>query len=77
MSRRFDERSKAVDQRFEYLLVRFDENSKSIDQRFKDQLAHADKRFDAVDKRFSAVQWMMGVGFIMIGTLIAIFGLIA
>lgn len=53
--------------------VRFE----ATDRRFDDMLGYMNRRFDAVDRRFGTVQWLMGIGFIMVGTLITVFGVIA
>ncbi len=51
----------------ELMEVRFD----AVDRRFE----AVDHRFEAVDKRFALLQWVMGVGFVMVGTLVTVFGL--
>jgi hypothetical protein len=52
----------------ELMIIRFD----AVDRRFEAE----DKRFEAVDKRFGLIQWVMGIGFVMIGTLVTIFGVV-
>ena len=61
---RFD----AVDRRFEAVDRRFE----AEDRRFEAM----DKRFDDMNKRFGLIQWVMGIGFVMIGTLVTIFGVL-
>ena len=67
-----DRRFEAVDRRFEAVDRRFE----AEDKRFEDLISHVDKRFEAVDKRFGLIQWVMGIGFVMIGTLVTIFGVV-
>ena len=61
---RFD----AVDRRFEAVDRRFE----AEDRRFES----VDKRFDDMNKRFGLIQWVTGIGFVMIGTLVTIFGVV-
>ena len=63
----------AVDQRFEAVDQRFESLIETMNGRF----ASVDRRFEAVDKRFALLQWVMGVGFVMIGTLVTVFGVLA
>ena len=69
---RFD----AVDRRFVDANKRFE----AVDKRFDDinkRFEIVDKRFDDINKRFAAVQWMMGIGFVMVSTLVTVFGILA
>ena len=68
-----DRRFESVDQRFEAVDRRFE----SMDQRFEDLIGYMNGRFEAVDKRFSTIQWIMGIGFVMMGTLVTVFGVLA
>ena len=63
---RFDAVLERMDTRFEAVDKRFE----SSDRRFEDLLGH-------MNKRFGLVHWVMGIGFIMIGTLVTVFGVIA
>ncbi len=71
--RHVDQRFEAVDKRFEQIDKRFEQ----IDKRFE----QIDKRFDDlihyVDKRFSVQQWMIGVGFLVITTLMTVYQFLA
>ena len=56
----------------------------AVDKRFEDLTANMNKRFEAVDKRFedlhkrfNGLQWMVIVGFVMIGTVLSIFGFLS
>ena len=69
MTVRFD----AADRRFEAVDQRFE----AVDRRFEDLIGYMNGRFEAVDKRFGTIQWIMGIGFLMIGTLVTVFGVLA
>ena len=83
MDRRFD----AVDQRFESMQKQMDERFTAVLREIEVRSAVSDKRFEAVDKRFEAVdkrfddmqanfgrmQWLIGVGFLVLGSLVSIF----
>jgi len=56
----------AMEKRFESADKRFE----SVDKRFED-LQHN------MDKRFAMVQWGMGLGFVVLGTLVSVFGILA
>ena len=71
VDRRFEDNLNAMNTRFEAVDRRFEDNLNAMNTRFE----AVDRRFDDVNKRFAAVQWMMGIGFIMIGTLVSIFGI--
>ncbi len=55
-----------VDRRFE-----------AVDKRFDDLIGSMNKGFASVDKRSALLQWVMGIGFVMIGTLVTVFGVLA
>jgi DNA-binding ferritin-like protein len=63
---RLEERFEAVDKRFE-----------QVDKRFDDLIHYVDKRFDAVDKRLSFQQWLIGVGFLVLTTLMTVYQFLA
>ena len=63
--------------RFDAVFERMDTRFAAVDRRFES----SDRRFENIigymDKRFGLVQWGMGIGFIIIGTLVTVFGVIA
>ena len=84
MQKQMDNRFAAVDQRFESIQKQMDERfaavQKQMDERFAAVLREMDVRFVAVDKRFDDVQmnfartqWLIGVGFVVLGSLVSIF----
>ena len=68
-----DRRFETVDQRFEDVFKQMDTRFDGVNQQFKS----IDQRFEDMNKRFSAIQWVMGIGFVMIGTLVTVFGVFA
>jgi chaperonin cofactor prefoldin len=61
-----DRRFESIDKRFESIEKRFesiDRRFESIDKRFES----IDKRFESIDKRFDSLQWMIGLGFSIMG----------
>jgi tetrahydromethanopterin S-methyltransferase subunit G len=70
----------AVDKRFEAQLAVMKAGFDAVDKR----LAAVDKRFETIDKRFDAQQasmkvqqWIVIVGFVILGTMVSILGLAA
>ena len=63
---RFEEYMRHVDQRFE-----------AVDKRFDDLIHYVDKRFEAVDKRLGFQQWLIGVGFLVLTTLMTVYQFLA
>ena len=61
MNRRFED----VNQRFDDVNKRFDD----VNKRFDD----VNKRFDEVNKRQLATQWAIGVGFVVLTTLVTLY----
>ena len=49
----------------------------AVDRRFEDLTANMNKRFEDLHKRFNGLQWMVIVGFVMIGTVLSIFGFLS
>ena len=79
-----NKRFEAVDRRFEDLTANMNKRFEAVDKRFEDLTANMNKRFEAVDKRFedlhkrfNGLQWMVIVGFVMIGTVLSIFGFLS
>lgn len=71
-----DKRFEQVNKRFEEMLHNIDKRFEQVDKRFEEILHNVDKRFEQVDKRFVSIQWMMSLGFIVLGLLVSIFGLL-
>ncbi len=60
-----DKRFESVDKRFESVDKRFE----SVDKRFEDMQHY-------MDKRFNQLTWVMGTGFVVLGTMISVFRLL-
>ena len=83
MDKRFDaveKRFEAVDRRFEEQREQTNKRFEAVDKRFEEQREQTNKRFESVDKRFDDVQanfartqWLIGVGFVVLGTMVSIF----
>jgi len=54
-----------------------DNRFESMDKRSEELQRNMDRRFDAVDRRFALLQWAMGLGFVVLGTLVSVFGILA
>ena len=65
IERRFEE----VDKRFEDVDKRFED----VNKRFEDM----NNRFEDMDKRFSTLTWMIGIGFVVVTSLVTVFALLA
>ncbi len=70
-----DKRFESMDKRFEAMQHTMDKRFESVDKRFEDMQHNMDKRFESVDKRFNQLTWVMGTGFVVLGTMISAFGL--
>ncbi len=55
-----------VDRRFE-----------DVNRRFEAMQSYMDRRFEDMDKRFSALTWMIGIGFVVVTSLVTVFALLA
>ncbi len=76
-----------MDKRFESMDKRFEAMQHTMDKRFEDMQHYMDKRFESVDKRFESVDkrfedmnqrfnqltWIIGTGFVVLGTMISVF----
>ena len=78
--REMDKRFDAVDRRFEEQREQTNKRFEAVDKRFEEQREQTNKRFESVDKRFDDVQanfartqWLIGVGFVVLGTMVSIF----
>lgn len=83
MDTRFKENIEYINKKFEenkeYTDKRYEEIQKQMDIRFEYMHKYMDKRFDDVNnrftdmnKRFNSMQWMMGIGFTLITTVMII-----
>lgn len=82
VDRRFeavDRRFEAVDRRFKDLVELFEARFNAVDRRFEavdQRFEDVNRRFEDMNKRFTSIQWLIGVGFLMLGTLVTVFGLL-
>jgi uncharacterized circularly permuted ATP-grasp superfamily protein len=58
-----------IDKRFEEVDKRFED----VNKRFEDM----NNRFEDMDKRFSTLTWMIGIGFVVVASLVTVFALLA
>ena len=58
-----------VDKRFEQVDKRFEQ----VDKRFE----QVDKRFEQVERRFAGMMWLIGIGFVLISTLMSLYTFLA
>ncbi len=56
-------------------VIRVEEELKALKEIEKARFEAMETRFEAMEKRFTTLQWFIGVGFIAISILIAVFGL--
>lgn len=87
VDKRFEDLIAQTDKRFEDLIAQMDRRFEAVDRRFED----VDKRFEDMNRRFedmnqrfadthkrlSGLQWMVIVGFAMMGTLVSVFGFLS
>lgn len=70
--------------RFEQMDKRFEDMQVRMDKRFEDMQIQTDKRFESIqiqmdrrfadmNKRFNFIQWLIGFGFLFLGTLMSVF----
>jgi chaperonin cofactor prefoldin len=65
-----------IERRFEDVNKRFED----VDKRFEDvnkRFEDVNKRFEDMDKRFSTLTWMIGIGFVVVTSLVTVFALLA
>ena len=62
--------------RVEHRSIRMEEELKAQRELMEVKFDAVHRRFEASDKRFTLIQWVMGVGFVMIGTLVTVFGVL-
>ena len=70
MEKRLETMEKANQQRFEAL-------QREMDKRFEALQREMDKRFEALEKRLNFTQWMIGIGFGLLGLLITVANFLA
>ena len=64
--RQIEKRFEQVDKRFEQVDKRFDDLIHQMDKRFEG----VDRRFEDMNRRFTFQSWLIGVGFVVINTLV-------
>jgi len=82
LQREMDKRFEAMEKRFEAMDKRFeaiDKRFEAMDKRFEAILREMNARFEAMDKRFESLerrltftQWMIGVGFALLGLILSL-----
>ena len=77
MDNRFEELLNHTNSRFEAVDKRFE----AVDKRFEESLQHTNMRFAdltaQMNARFTALNWMIGVGFVVITSLTTLYALLA
>ena len=76
VDRRFEEverRFEAIDRRFEAVDRRFEEVREDMNRRFGEVREDINKRFEAVDRRFASTQWLIGIGFTLLVSLMSVY----
>ena len=83
MQKQMDERFAAVDRRFESVQKQMDDRFTAVLREIEVRAAASDKRFEAVDKRFddmqanfARTQWLIGIGFVVLGSLVSVLHLL-
>ena len=71
--KRFEAMEKANQQRFEAINERFEALQREMNVRFEAM----DKRFESLGKRLNFTQWMIGIGFGLLGLLITVANFLA
>ena len=74
---RFEALQREMDKRFEAMEKRFEAMEKANQQRFEALQREMDKRFEALEKRLNFTQWMIGIGFGLLGLLITVANFLA
>jgi flagellar capping protein FliD len=77
MNRRFEEMQANSDKRFADMNRRFDEMRAHTDSRFEDMNRRFEEMQAHTEKRFNTLTWLIGVGFVVISSLITVFSLLA
>ena len=88
MGTRFEEMTRQSDKRFEEMGSRFEDLTRQSDKRFEDLTRHFDgrfgdvnrnseKRFEDINKRIGGMQWLIGIGMVMLGTMMSLYQLLA
>ena len=79
MDRRFD----GVQKQFESMQKQMDDRFTAVLREIEVRAAASDKRFEAVDKRFddmqanfARTQWLIGIGFVVLGSLVSVLHLL-
>ena len=76
VERRFEEierRFEAVDKRFEEVREDMNRRFEAVDRRFEEVREDMNRRFEAVDRRFASTQWLIGIGFTLLVSLMSVY----
>ncbi|OQY31721.1 MAG: hypothetical protein B6241_13240 [Spirochaetaceae bacterium 4572_59] len=71
-----EQQLKYQNEKFDMMLELSDKRFQAVDKRFEDQQKYMDKRFESVDKRFNMLTWFIGIGFVLITTLMSVYNFI-
>jgi len=66
-----------MNERFEALQREINARFEAMEKRFEALQREMDKRFKAMEKRFNFTQWMIGIGFGLLGLLITVANFLA
>ena len=72
VDRRFESVQKQMDERFTAVLREIEVRSAASDKRFEDM----NKRFDDMQANFARTQWLIGIGFVVLGSLVSVLHLL-
>ncbi len=75
MDKRFeamDKRFEAMDKRFEAILREMNTRFEAMERRFEALQREMDKRFESLERRLTFTQWMIGVGFALLGLILSL-----
>ncbi|TVR02647.1 MAG: hypothetical protein EA403_08770 [Spirochaetaceae bacterium] len=72
MEQRFTSMQKQMDERFTAVLREIEVRAAASDKRFES----VDKRFDDMQANFARTQWLIGIGFVVLGSLVSMFHLL-
>ena len=65
------------DRRFEDMGTRFEDLTRHFDRRFGDMNRNSEKRFEDINKRIGGMQWLIGIGMVMLGTMMSLYQFLA
>ena len=77
MGTRLAEMTRQSDKRFEDMGTRFEDLTRHFDRRFGDMNRNSEKRFEDINKRIGGMQWLIGIGMVMLGTMMSLYQFLA